>query len=468
MKAILDNPYRIAGLLAGATAKEQEKHISHLKMYVEADQDPPQQDDYSFPVLGKLTRTINSVTDAESKLVLDSDKMNAALFWFYKGNETTDEWAFESLKGDDIDTAYQIWNSLIVETKYNNECWQPVTEINYSAFHNYFVVEMLRRNGNKSSAIICNLNFLENDLSQKFVSLVTDSTFKITTKELQTNFLNSILHEIEKKTINLTSGKLMTILNDTTFAAKADFLKSISQKVVAKLTAKIEVARNLRTTNKADAAEAGETLYRQGLNDLLQLKSIVETKDFTYSNIADKAANEILQCGIDYFNYYHDTVIDPGETSMKLFNMAKRLVVGTIAKQRCQENITKVQEWIDDEPERVKRRIESEKQEKIAEDLKYISDNLQRFKTLSQTKNNNKWYDNPKDWDDFGGWWCTKAVLHVARGSSVNQGCGFDIGMVVWLIIGWLILIPFNLLVGIIYVLYLFVAWIMRNTSNDK
>jgi hypothetical protein len=36
MKTILNNPYRIVGLLVGATAKEQTKQISRLKKYIEA------------------------------------------------------------------------------------------------------------------------------------------------------------------------------------------------------------------------------------------------------------------------------------------------------------------------------------------------------------------------------------------------------------------------------------------------
>ena len=83
MHIIQNNPYRTVGLLVGATAREQKKQVRTLKEFIEAEQDP--QDDFSFPTLGKLQRTIDNVNEASSKLNLDSDKMSSALFWFYKG-----------------------------------------------------------------------------------------------------------------------------------------------------------------------------------------------------------------------------------------------------------------------------------------------------------------------------------------------------------------------------------------------
>jgi len=352
MKAILDNPYRIAGLLAGTTAIKADRHITRLKMFVQAGLDPPQDDDYSFPVFGEFTRTIELIEQAASKLAFDSDKMNAALFWFWKENEITDRAALHVLKDSDKDMASQLWDNLI-----NSNSWEIITDENYSAFHNYFVVEMLRENGNLTKAITRNLYFLESDLSARFVSSVIDEFFKITAKELQINFLNVIQQEIDQKTINLTFGKLITILKNTTFIAKEDFFKNISQKIVSKIKTRIETAHRKRTTDKVNAANAGETLFRQTGPDLAHLKFIVGIEDFTYSNIADKIANEILQCGIDYFNdceekksenNYHERV----ETLLKY---AKQIAIGPIIVAKVEKNIStlaeilrhKGQEYID-------------------------------------------------------------------------------------------------------------------------
>jgi hypothetical protein len=115
MNLIKNNPYRTVGLLVGVTAKEKSKQISRLKKYIEAEQDP--QDDFSFPALGEFHRTLESVEEAASKLNLDNDKINAALFWFWNGNPITDEAAFEALKSGDIEAAYEIWDKLELISK---------------------------------------------------------------------------------------------------------------------------------------------------------------------------------------------------------------------------------------------------------------------------------------------------------------------------------------------------------------
>jgi hypothetical protein len=103
-------------------------------------------------------------------------------------------------------------------------------------------------------------------------------------------------------------------------------------------------------------------------DDLAQMKSISE--DFTYSNVSDKIADEILQCGIDYFNRYKDSDIDPSNTSMDLFKKAKEFAIGDYAKQRCLENTEGLLDWVKGKPER-------EKQKRIAPDLQFITAKLE-------------------------------------------------------------------------------------------
>lgn len=196
MKSILNNSYRIVGLLVGATAKEQIKQINRLKKYIEAEQEP--QDDYSFPALGNLHRTLDSIEEAASKLNLDSDKINAALFWFWNGNPITDEAAFEALKSGEIETAYEIWDKLIAKTDEDGKSyWKLVTEKNFSAYHNYSVLNFIMSNGNLHNAVAASLYFFESDLVQNFVSSVADETYKTNKKELQLLFLNQLQSDIE-------------------------------------------------------------------------------------------------------------------------------------------------------------------------------------------------------------------------------------------------------------------------------
>jgi hypothetical protein len=85
MKSVIYNPYRVLGILVNVTAKEKERQIRRLKQYLEAEQEPLQ-GDFSFPILEVMNRTLDSIADAAAKLNLDNDKMNTALFWFYRRN----------------------------------------------------------------------------------------------------------------------------------------------------------------------------------------------------------------------------------------------------------------------------------------------------------------------------------------------------------------------------------------------
>lgn len=349
MNLIKNNPYRTVGLLVGATAKEQTKQISRLKKYIEAEQDP--QDDFSFPALGEFHRTIDSVEEAASKLNLDNDKINAALFWFWNGNPITDEAAFENLKSGDIEAAYEIWDKLITKTdEEGKRFWKPVTEKNYSAFHNCSVLNIIRSNGNLHNAIVASLYFLESDLVNKFVSSVADETHKTSKKELQLIFLNQLHSDLEANK-KASLPKFLEILNKQEFVAKQDFMKGFVQKPIEQIEHKIETAKNKRKASKADGAKAGQELYTGTASDLTQLKSIVGATDLKYTSISDKVANEILQCSIDYFNdsQEKDSSSDYAETAMKLAKQADSLAIGKLTKDRVKDSIETLAEMKDRE-----------------------------------------------------------------------------------------------------------------------
>ncbi len=379
MQIVQNNPYRLVGLLVGATAKEQERQVRRLKQFIEAEQEP--QDDFSFPTLGHIHRTIESVTDAASKLNLDSDKMNAALFWFYKGNPITDEPAFEAIKEVDLELVLNIWTKLTS----NGE----VSKRNASAYSNLGTLYLsgILEGTNTNEAILekgisLKLKFLESDFVKDFKALATDETFKTTKKELQLLFLNQVQSEIEK-TGSVTSNKFLDILTKQEFSAKEDFLKGFVQKPIEQIEKKIEESKSKRKANKSNSIKAANSLLGDTKDSIKQLNSILGTTDIKYSSIADKLAMEFFACGRDYFMHFKDTDTDPSDYSMTLFKNAKSIAIGNIAKQQIDENIKDLQEWINDKPER-------DKHKKVEEDFKFITSKLERFQNLSDTVSNAK------------------------------------------------------------------------------
>ncbi|MEI2756763.1 MAG: CFI-box-CTERM domain-containing protein [Chitinophagaceae bacterium] len=379
MNLIINNPYRTVGLLVGATAREQERQVKRLKQFLEAEQDP--QDDFSFPTLGNLHRTLDKVNEASSKLNLDRDKMNAALFWFYKGNPITDEPAFDAIKEADLDQVISIWTKLTS----NGE----VSQRNASAYSNLGTLYLsgILEGTNTNEALLeqgisLKLKFLESDFIKDFKALATDETYKTTKKELQLLFLNQVQSEIEKSG-GISSNKFLDILTKQEFSAKEDFLKGFVQKPIEQIEKKIEEAKAKRKANKANAVNVGKALYEQTSENLKQLKSILGTSNLKFSSISDKVSDEILQCGIDYFSHYKNSSTDPGSASMDLFRKAKTLAAGNIAKQRCSENTENLQEWIDDKPER-------DKQARILADFEKLKNLIDEYEGRSETVANGK------------------------------------------------------------------------------
>jgi hypothetical protein len=361
MQIVLNNPYRILGLLAGVSAREQQRQTNRLKQFIDAEQEPD--DDFSFSILGNLNRTVATVGDAASKLNLESDKINAALFWFVNGNEITDEPAFDALKDSSVLEALNIWSKLIDAN--------DVTNKNYSAFLNLSTYKLNIAFSNVpfvtsalQEGITLKLKFLESDLLSEFVKKIVGITYKPKKEDLQKYFLTQIQFELDKKEQN-ASDKFLDIITQIEFSGKEDFVKEFSQKPIQQIEKKINDAREQRKANKAAANNIGISLFEETADSLAQLKSTLGLSNSKFVSISDKVSDEILQCGIDYFTYYRETSTDPSSASTSLFRKAKSLAVGSFAKQRCVENTNNLQEWIDEKPER-------EKQNQIKEYVEHI------------------------------------------------------------------------------------------------
>lgn len=376
MKLILNNPYRTIGLLVGATAREQEKQIRRLKKFIEAEQEP--QEDFSFPALGKLNRTTDSVTDAASKLNLDSDKINAAIFWFYNGSHT-DEPAFDSLKETNQQNSTDIWTKLTATgevTQRNSSAFQNLsTLLLNNAINNSAINESLLEQG-----ITLKLKFLESDFIEGFKALATDETFKTTKKDLQLIFLDRVQSEVDKNG-GVTSRKFLEILNRQTFSAKEDFLKRFVQKLIEQIEKKIEETRKNAKEDKSKAGDYGNDLYNSTIEPVTQIKSLLGNTNIKVISISDKLANEILQCSINLFNHFHDTETEVGDIASELNNKAKSIALGSVVRERINETIPVIESYIKTRPQR-------EKQNIVGADLKRITGKLEKFQTLKDSISN--------------------------------------------------------------------------------
>jgi len=353
MDIIKNNPFRVLGILVGTSTKDEHSKIKKLKMLVEAGQEVPV--DFSFPIIGDVNREIKNVEDVISKLNLNKDRVTASLFWFYNGNPETDMPVFEAMKSsiEEYKETVKIWTSLAAN--------QEITKENASAFQNVSTIRLInvfglygKHNFKKlESAILLKLKFLESDFVNDFISMSTDETFKFSKESLQIIFLDQVYLEIQRyaKTEIIW---YMNFLNSISFVAKEKYLTEFIKEPTEKLKEQIEKSKINRKNNEEKAYDYGQGLYGLAEKFLPIFENILGKNDLQYSSIADKFSYEILQCGIVYFKRFRDTNTDPSEKTKDLFLKAKKIAVGSIAIQRCQENTETLQEWINTKPERDK------------------------------------------------------------------------------------------------------------------
>jgi len=284
MNLIINNPYRTLGLLVGNSAAQQNRQLSRLKMYIEAEQEPEQ--DFSFPSLGINKRSIEIIESAASKLNLDADKMLYSLFWFYNGNPITDELAFDALKEEGTEETKEIWRNLAINDE--DESFNPITKRNASAYHNLSTL-YLEEFGIDEETIKLKLLFIESDYFKDLVDKATDVTYKISQKDAQLMFLNALI-EFD----DIDESELLDAIEDIDFIAKDEFLKKAVDTPISKIESEIQQSRSKRQANKANAVSIGKNLHTTTKSNLQLVQSILGTTNIKYSSIADKVADEIL------------------------------------------------------------------------------------------------------------------------------------------------------------------------------
>ncbi len=379
MDIIKNNPYRIIGILVGTSTKDEHTKSKKLKMYIEAEQEVPE--DFSFPILGSFERNLKTVDDAVSKLNLNSDRVNASIFWFYNGSHI-DEPMFDAMRTsrEKAKEVLDAWKKLVST--------EEVTKKNASAFQNLSTLRLTNvfikigqpHVKNLESGIALKLKFLESDYVNEFIKLSADETYKFSKEDIQINFLKQVYSEIEKHDLSLINW-YMDYLYSISFVAKEKYLNDFVNIPIERIKEQIDSIKTRRKTHQEKAYELGKTLSDVANKFLPSFQNILGKGNIQFTSISDKLSEEVLQCGIDYFKKFRDTKTDPSANAMDLFKKAKKIAVGSVAIQRCQENTENLQEWIDDKPEREKHNV-------VSADLKALIEIFDEFEKKAETIGN--------------------------------------------------------------------------------
>lgn len=383
MNAVKNNPYRTLGLFGNSSEKELQKQIATIKRFAEVGK--TKAFDYDFPFFGEVVRSTEKVQEAASKIEQAKNKVHYALFWFLNSGHI-DEAALNNLKDGHIEKATEIWEKTLKDS--------TVTVKNFAAISNLSTLQLgiITYNGSFdpekfTASIELKGKLIMSDACDSFIKTVIGEGISINRETILKEFADEVM-QIIKPYLNKPNG----IKSSQLISAFNSFPNEIRQYVSGKFTDRpinnienqIEKTKQKRDDNPNDAEEYGEELYKNTKEDLVFLKNVWGANNVQYQMIANKLANEILQCAIEFFNELQgNNDFDPGESAMKVMKMAKAINPTGQTKSRLDENIENVQEWINDSEER-------NRHSKIKEDLEFVASKLQRFQNIPDTISNAK------------------------------------------------------------------------------
>ena len=328
MELINNNPYRIAGILSNATTKELEKQKGKIKAFAKVGKEI--KSDFDFQILGNINRTEESVSQSFSNVEQNQDKVNYSLFWFLNASPF-DNTAFEYLKNGDEEKAIEIWEKVTTDKEVNSK--------NFSAFNNLGTYKLLSKNKSAiKSGIEAKIKLIESDYFENFVHSVADETYTIDKQKQSEKLIDELLTQFKNQYSSSETMQLFSGCNGTT---QQYLSKKFTEEPLHKIENQIESCKKKRKASKGNAYEFGLRLFTNTKEDLSLLKSLLGSSDLKYKSVADQLANEIMQCGIDYFNECQENDSNENylESAQKLTKLADSIAVGKLTKDRAKDSL---------------------------------------------------------------------------------------------------------------------------------
>ncbi len=336
---IQNNPYHILGVYANSSMRERLANITRIKAFLKVGKQISFPTDFPY-MLPQINRTQESVTEAESQLSLPDRQIYHAQFWLLKIT-SFDDIALNNLSAGNIETAMDIWSK----------------KDNASSLQNRIVCALIAENTSGQASLFPSCGYyktavecaekLYDSFRNDFLDAVLGENRTVGGENIEYAFLDSLATIIDAQDL------LQCITNP-------DWRRYVSKQqidpLIASLQAAVAYSKQERKKGPAASLASGRKLIKDTKVTLLQLRKLLPDTDIQYQVIADKLGNEILQCGIDYYNHTYDP--DTDKNTMELMNYAMTVVVGPMAKARVKDNLIPGVVGDDNPPASVKKEAE--------------------------------------------------------------------------------------------------------------
>ena len=336
-----NNPFRILAVESNSGAKKIQKNLSKLKAFSKIGKSVAFDYDLSFLNLAPVDRSLEIISKLESRILLDENKIKYSLFWF---QDTTpfDSIALANLFKENTDKSLDIWS----KSMKSNE----VKANNFSAFNNYSsLLLLLQLKKTKTDCLKTDSESISNiriALGQK-IKLINSDYFvdyclsigvksDIDAIKIQTYFLETMLEVLNQ---NFSSNDLKKLLMGMDPAFSDLINGNLVKEPISNIKEQISVASVGLKNDVTQGILIGKALIKNTITDLKYLKDTLGGDHYQYESLSDKLSNQILQCGINYFNETSDD-----QAYLSSYKYALSIASGEKTKTRAKETIKHCEE----------------------------------------------------------------------------------------------------------------------------
>lgn len=378
MNAVIDNPFRILGLLANCSERELVRQVSTISRYADIGKSVESENDFGF--IGELTRTTESVKAAAAKLEQPAKKLHWSLFWFINATHF-DDTAFGHLRTGNPQKAAEIW-SLVIKDK-------TITKNNYSSALNLSTLQIGLATGRQrfdlelfKGGVRLKGRFLESEAFTSFVELAVGHNAPASRERASNEMADELLHIVKPfldKPNGLSTKQFMSAFSSFPADTNTYLSSKFTRGPVSRIETAVEETKTSRVEDPANADSYGFELYENTQGDLSTLVSVIGSGSVQYQILVNRVAQEILQCSIDYFNEHVEDYDleseDPGPAAMGLMELARLLEPTGEVKHRLDENAPTIEKWVSGTDNR-------QAHLKCRDDIDWITSNLAEFQDL--------------------------------------------------------------------------------------
>ena len=311
LSAILNNPFRILGVYANASSKEITSNARKIKRFIEVGKN------VDFPVdflsfLPPVDRTQESVDNALSLLSDPKEKFKSALFWFSRVDDI-DGIGIDNLCAGHAEKARDIF-----EKKDN---W-------HSSFNNSTLAFLQNR---FEDAITIVTRSIDNGKHVDLLNEICGEVIVIDEESASKMIIDTLLEDI-----SLLDCRVLYNQNGCRFQDDEYLNECLVKRNTNIINDAIAVAKNVPNDGDQNLLKVAEELEIKTWIPLREYALFIG-EDNNYCMLADKLANQILQCTIDCYNSSIDryVVLD----AIVLAESALSIARGKIRKERIQHNL---------------------------------------------------------------------------------------------------------------------------------